>query len=154
MNWHVLVITQSLISHRFLFIGKLRKIPKELTESFNHTRFLFNMARSGRWIFSYICALMACFHLPGAVAQKKTEDSGSAPRRVGPPAPTVWDQAAEIQMWADLWHQELQVLGRAWCSRYRGGQGERFFCSRVYFQLWAGCRSLCLAESGWALLGH
>lgn len=86
MNWHVLVIMQSFISHRFLFIGKRRKIPEELTESFNHNRFLFNMARSGRWIFSHICALMACFHLPGAVVQKKTEDSGSAPWRVGPPS--------------------------------------------------------------------
>lgn len=126
MNWHVLVIMQSFISHRFLFIGKCRKIPEELTESFNHNRFLFNMARSGRWIFSHICALMACFHLPGAVVQKKTEDSGSAPWRVGPPSIHGVDQAAEVQVWTDLCHQELQGLGHAWCNRHWGGQGKRF----------------------------
>lgn len=57
------------------FYRKLWKIPKELTQSFNHNRFLFNMARSGWEILSHIDALMASFQLLEVVAQK-AEDSG------------------------------------------------------------------------------
>lgn len=59
------------------FYRKPWKIPKELTESFNHNRFLFNMAGSGRGIFSHVSALLASLEV--------AEDAGdSAPRRVGP----------------------------------------------------------------------
>lgn len=101
MNWHVLVIMQSSISHRFLFIGNLGKSLKNWPSHLTTTGFSSTWLGVGGKYFSHISALLACMEVLEAGVQKATGDSDSAPRPVGPPAGSgSTDPTGNTPMWA------------------------------------------------------
>lgn len=148
MNWHVLAIMQSLISHRFLFIGNLGKSLKNWPSHLTTTGFFSTWLGVGE---EYFHIFVHCWLVwKGWKQQRTTEDGDSALRRAGPPATlhvgtsqprSKWEQYHVIRSF-EVWSvaDEIDAVEAE----------ERGFCSQIR----VGCESLWLAGSSWALLSH
>lgn len=155
MNWHVLVIMQSFISHRFLFIGNFGKSLKSWPSHLTTTGFFSTWLGVGdkyfhifmHWWLVFICWKRWRRRRQRTVAQPRAEWVLLLP-------PAVWDQAAEIQMGMDSCDRELRGLVHAWCDRRWGGWGEGFLLQRVFPALsWMQIPLACSEQlsSPWSL---
>lgn len=142
MNWHVLVIMQSLISHRFLFIGNLGKSLKNWPSHLTTTGLFSTWLGVGE---GYFHIFVHCWLVwKGWKQQRTMEDGDSAPRRVLPPS--TWGPASPDPSGNALMRPEALRFDEIGAVEAE----ERGFCSQIR----AGCESLWLAGSSWAPLGH
>lgn len=133
MNWHVLVIMQSFISHRFLFIGNFGKSLKNWPSHLTTTGFFSTWLGVGDkyfHIFMHWWLVFNCWKRWRRRRQRTVAQPHA--KRVLLLPPSVRDQAAEIRRETDLGDWERQSLVRAWCDGCWGDWGERFLLQRVF----------------------
>lgn len=148
MNWHVLVIMQSFISHRFLFIGNLGKSLKNWPSHLTTTGFSSTwLGVGGKYfhIFMHCWLIWKCWK-QGCRRQQGMVTQPHAQWVLLPPS--LWDQ----------WEHSHVIRGfEVWSMAEETGiieAEEGDFCSTECSQIRAGCESLWLTGSSWALLGH
>lgn len=146
MNWHVLVIMQSFISHRFLFIGNLGKSLKNWPSHLTTTGFFSTWLGVGEeyfHIFVHPWFVGKCWkerrrRRRGTVTQPHGEWVLLPPSTWGPGSPEpsgntlMGSGALRFGPW--LMRQALQRLRRG------------IFCSRECSQIRAGCESAELSS--------
>lgn len=143
MNWHVLAIMQSLLSHRLLFIGSLGKSLKNWPSHLTTTGFFSTWLGVGEEYFSHLYALLALL--------------GSAGRQWLSPTPSGSPSSGTRQPRSQWKHSHVSRSFEVWSIGGEAGTREaeeRDLCSRERSQIRAGCESLWLTGSSWARLGH
>jgi len=146
MNWHVLVIMQSFISHRFLFIGNFGKSLKNWPSHLTTTGFFSTWLGVGDKYF-HIFMHWSLVFIRWKRWRRRQQRTAAQPHPewvlLLPPA--VRDREAEIQMGRDSHDPEPRGLVHAWCDRRWGGRGEGFLLRRVFPAL--GWMQIPLAHS-------
>lgn len=153
MNWHVLVIMQSFISHRFLFIGNFGKSLKNWLRHLTTTGFFSTWLGVAINIFTYLCS-EGLFSSAGSDGAEDDRGWWLSSMLNGSPSHhplcgtrcqrSTWEQSCVIGNF-EVW--SMPDVTSTWEPE------ERDFCSRECFQLCAGCKSLWLAMSSWAFFG-